>query len=90
MAKFCIVCGKPIFGRARKYCEKCKKSEHLEQMHKYYVDNTKRWQYGGEYWDQQRHNKFGTGSLGAHAIVDDWNEEEKRVKKELLNLRLRK
>jgi hypothetical protein len=49
MVKYCTICGKPIYGRARKYCPKCKRSEHIEQMHKYYVDNTSRWMYDGKY-----------------------------------------
>jgi len=89
MAKYCEICGDPIYGRARKYCPECKKSEHLEQMHKYYIDNTSRWQYGGDYYDQQKHNKFGTGGLGAHALKDH-DDELKKIEKEMINIGLRK
>lgn len=89
MAKYCIVCGCVIRGRARKYCEDCKRKEHLEQMHKYYVDNTSNWQYGGKYWNSQSFGKCGTGSLGEHANKN-FDEEIKKVHKEMLNLGLRK
>lgn len=88
MAKLCK-CGKPIYGRARKYCPECKRKEHLEQMHKYYVDNTSKWQYGGSYWNNQSYGKCGTGSLGEHSIKDH-DEELKKIEKEMINLGLRK
>lgn len=87
MAKLCK-CGKPIYGRARKYCPECKRKEHLEQMAKYYRDNQKRWMQGGLYWDQQRHNKFGTGGLGSHKL-DDSDKEYEQIQKEFKNLGLR-
>ena len=90
MAKFCKICGIPIYGRARKYCLKCKKSEHLEQMHKYYIDNTSRWQYGGNYYKNRNPNQLmGTSGLGEHAIKNH-DIELKKVEKEMMNLGLRK
>lgn len=42
----------------------------------------------GLYWEQQRHNKFGTGSLGSHRL-EDFNDELKKIETELQNLGLR-
>ena len=88
MAKFCIICDNVIFGKARKYCPNCKRKEHLEQMANYYHEHQKRWQYGGLYYEQQCHNKFGTGSLGAHKL-DDEKKEYEQIQNELRGLGLR-
>lgn len=90
MAKFCIVCGKPIFGRARKYCLKCKRDVHLSQMNDYYIAHTNRYQYNGIYYKNRRGLQLvGTGGLG-NKMDDDFDEELKKIEKELLNLGLRK
>ena len=86
--KLCVICGNPIVGKARKYCEKCKRDEHISQMRQYYIINMSRWQQNGLYWDQQRHNKFGTGALGEKRIKN-FDAEIKAIQKELMNLGLR-
>ena len=88
MAKFCIICGNVIYDKARKYCPNCKRKEHLEQMAKYYRNHQDRWMLNGLYWDQQRHNKFGTGNLGAHRLKN-FKKEQKQIEKELQFLNLR-
>lgn len=88
MTKFCKVCGKPIYGRSRKYCPDCKRKVHLNQMNDYYRDHQKRWMQGGLYWDQQRFNQLGTAGLGEHK-VDDPDKELEKIEKELQNLGLR-
>ena len=88
MAKLCVKCGIPIYGKSRKYCPECKKLVHLNQMNDYYTKHTERWQYNGLYWDQQSAGKCGTGSLGAKAL-DDPEKEYKQIQKELKNLGLR-
>ena len=90
IAKFCCVCNCAIYGNARKYCEDCKRKEHLEQMAKYYRENTARWQYDGDYYKRRRGVQLcGTGGLGSHSTFD-WDLEMKKVKKEKLNLGLDK
>ena len=89
MGKICQQCGKPIYGKARKYCEKCKRKIHLEQMNKYYIDNTKNWQYNGKYWAKQAEGRCGTGSLGEHANTINWKKEYTQIHKEMQNLGLR-
>jgi hypothetical protein len=90
MVKYCTICNKIIYGRARKYCQECKKKEHLEQMHKYYIKNTSRWQYNGKYWNRRRGVQLcGTGGLGPKSTLN-WDEEQKKIEKELINLKLRK
>ena len=90
MGKLCQQCGKPIFGRARKYCEKCKREIHLEQMHKYYVDNTSFYQYNGKYWNNRKGVQLcGTAGLGEHANTKDWEKEYELIQKEMINLKLR-
>ena len=89
MAKFCKICGCVIYGKARKYCDTCKREVHLNQMHDFYCRNTKDWQYMGKYWSQQSFGKCGTGSLGEHAS-NDHDKELKKVEKEMLNLGLKK
>ena len=90
MAKLCSICKKPIYGRARKYCPDCKRKEHLEQMHKYYVDNTSRWQYNGEYWNNRNPNQLmgSSASLGEHRNKN-FEKEQIQITKELRNLQLR-
>lgn len=88
MAKLCCICGEPLRGKARKYCDTCKRNEHLEQMATYYRKHQKRWMQNGRYWEQQRHNKFGTGSLGSHRLKN-YDEELDKIEKELQNLGLR-
>lgn len=87
--KICVICGKPIMGKARKYCPDCKNREHLEQMSQYYKDHTKEWMIGGKYWDQQMQGRCGTGSLGEHAFTTNWDKEAAAIQKELQNLQLR-
>ena len=87
IAKFCKRCGKPIYGKARKWCPNCKRENHLEQMHQNYIDNTKNWQFGGKYYEKQSFGKCGTGSLGEHSTLN-WNLEMKKIEKEKLNLGL--
>lgn len=87
MAKMCIICGIPIY-KGKKYCEKCKRKIHLEQMNDYYSKNTKEWQYGGKYYEQQKNRKCGTGSLGSHAL-SDFKKEWEQIQKEMRNLNLR-
>ena len=58
-------------------------------MHKYYVDNTSRWQYGGDYWDNRKGVQLcGTGGLGAKSTLN-WNIELEKIEKEMRQLRLR-
>ena len=77
-------------GRARKYCPDCKRNIHLSQMNQYYIDHTNRYQYGGIYYKNRKGIQLvGTGGLGSKSTLD-WNEEFKKVKKELLNLGLKK
>jgi hypothetical protein len=54
MVKYCIICGDPIMGKSRKYCPDCKKSEHLEQMAKYYRDHQNRWMMNGIYFKNRK------------------------------------
>lgn len=90
MAKYCKICGDPIYGRARKYCPNCKRKEHLEMMHKYYIDHTSRWQYDGEYYKNRRGVQLcGTGGLG-NKMDEDFDEELKKIEKEMMNLGLKK
>ena len=89
MGKICQQCGKPIYGKARKYCETCKKEIHLNQMSDYYKKNTKEWMFGGKYWVQQSEAKCGTGSLGEHANTNNWKKEYTQIHKEMQNLGLR-
>lgn len=57
-------------------------------MAKYYRNHQDRWMLNGLYWDQQKHNKFGTGGLGCHRI-NDFDEEFKKIQKEFQQLGLR-
>ena len=88
IAKYCKICRTPIYGKSRKYCPDCKRKVHLNQMSDYYHKFQKRWQFGGLYFEQQCHNKIGSGSLGSHKL-DDPEKEYKQIYKELQNLGLR-
>lgn len=57
-------------------------------MSKYYRNHQDRWMIAGLYWDQQKHNKFGTGSLGGKSTLN-WDKEQSQIDKELQNLGLR-
>ena len=90
--KRCIICKKEIFGRARKYCPDCKRKEHLEQMHQNYINNTAKWQFGGEYWDNRNPQQLlGTGGLGSHKSTNHTTEMKKiHIEMEQLGLRQKK
>lgn len=87
--KRCIICQCEISPKARKYCPECKRKEHLEQMHKFYVKNTHKWQFGGQYWDNRNPQQLlGTGGLGQHKSKNEKTEYTKIQKEmELLGLR---
>lgn len=61
-------------------------------MHKYYIDHTARWMYGGKYFENRRGIQLcGTGSLGSKSSLN-WDIETEQIQKEmeLLNLRQKK
>ena len=87
--KLCIICGEPIVGKARKYCKKCKRDEHLEQMHQYYIINQNKWQENGIYFKNRKGIQLvGTGSLGSKSTLD-WKKEFEAIQCEMRNLQLR-
>jgi hypothetical protein len=86
--KKCEWCGKPFTPQSsnNKYCsENCKKYARLEKVSHNMAEYRKR--YDGVQLSSDLKN-LGTGGLGGHR-VDDFEEEYKKIRKELKDRRLR-